>query len=135
MSQIQHRRARLILTVTALLGVLSYAGIMESVPDFSRTFLLHDALGCCMRITKGLMVPSIVLLAITSRLAPTRTWATTWYAVAAGSLLTSLVSQLNCPIDNAWHVLVGHGVMVVATAGLALWILGLGLRLFLKIKS
>jgi hypothetical protein len=132
MTKRQHIRAAMALGAATAIALLGYAGMHQSLPEFSRSFIAHDAIGCCLRITKGLVIPAVVLLAITARLAPTRTWATTSYAVGAGTLLTSFVSQLNCPIDNPWHVLVGHGAMVAVTAGVSLWILGLIFRLVLK---
>lgn len=132
MTKRQHRRAIYTILATSLIAVVSYAGMFSNLPEFSRAFVMHDAIGCCMRISKGMVIPSVILLALTSRLAPTRAWATVWYAVGAGALLTSFVSQLNCPIDNPAHVLIGHGVMVAVTSGLSLWIFGLLFRIVLK---
>ena len=130
LSMRQNRKARRLLIACGTLALVAYGGLYGSIPGFSRSFILHDAIGCCMRITKGLAIPSIILLALTSKLAPTRAWTTTWYAVGAGTFLTSLVSQLNCPIDNPWHIMVGHGAMVVLTSGVVLWVLGLGMSLW-----
>jgi hypothetical protein len=105
----------------ATCAIVLYAGVHawrnESLLDFDS----WGALGCCLRISYGAIIPAFVLTSVVTWLAPTRLAPLAGLIWFASATLVSIVSQINCPIDSLGHVVVGHGLMVVGV-GILAWI-------------
>jgi hypothetical protein len=85
------------------------------------TFDGFAALGCCLRISFGALLPATVLMILSQMMAPLRPKLTAGYLWFAAAILVSIVSQLNCPVDGLSHVLIGHGILLGAT-GVVGWV-------------
>jgi hypothetical protein len=73
-----------------------------------------EALACCLRISYGAVIPSLLLIVILARITPLNAKAMGLMIWVSCVALISIVSQLNCPIDDFFHIFVGHGVMLLA---------------------
>ncbi len=114
-------RHSLVLGISASLAVMFYAGVEQWNFSSLTNFDGFAALGCCLRISFGAILPATILTAISQYLAPMKirtSAAAIWFAAA---ILVSIVSQLNCPVDGLSHVVIGHGIMLLMT-GLVGWL-------------
>ena len=105
------------ITAGVAIALASYAGLLGTIgPAPTAVEDPVEALACCLRITFGAAFPNVLLMAMMSRLGPIVWKGPMAIAVAASTLSVSIVSQLNCPYDDKFHVLVGHGLMVLVAA-------------------
>lgn len=107
-------RTDLVIGGIVLIALAFYAGIFSGNAVTSSP-MMH-ALGCCLRISFGALLPNLAAAVIVSRLAPVDTRNIVKYAMTSSLLLISIVSQLNCPVTDVGHVIVGHGLMLIVTA-------------------
>ncbi len=108
------RELFLILSLFAVaMGLYAYSSLSHSAHLHS-DWTLGEALGCCLRISAGALLPQAFFAILATRSAPTRLVWLSNFSWLASAITVSIVSQLNCPIDDLMHVLVGHGAMVLA---------------------
>jgi hypothetical protein len=111
-----------IVSVLHVLWILIYARVVGAGDAADKTVIDADALralGCCLRISLGTAIPAAASLLLVSRLAPQSVEGLAVLALSSGFALVSMVSQLNCPHEDVFHIVVGHGLM--------LWVVGAGM--------
>lgn len=105
------RRADQILGLLIFLSLCLYGGLLSGEPKLQAPVI--EALGCCVRITFGAMLPNLTAAMIVSRLAPVETKRIVKYSMISSLLLISIVSQLNCPVTDFTHIMTGHGLFLI----------------------
>jgi hypothetical protein len=107
--------AVLAVAAPALFYALTFAGAPATAPD--PDFWLHAAK--CAYTTAFLTLGPVLLAfwAFRRSFAAAAAWRTAALGVAAGALAAAAMS-IACPLTGAWHVVLGHGGMMLV-AGLA----------------
>ncbi len=123
------------LPVFFMTATIFYAQLYGANATVLMHFSFWEALGCCLRIAKGTLLPSALLLFVVGYLAPLNPWWTMSFGVFTGAMLTSLVSQLNCPINDPLHIFIGHGLLVILFAGLLHFVFMLPFTLLLRVLA
>jgi len=77
---------------------------------------------CAIRIIGVGMIPAWMLFTMLRRAAPLRPAAAGAMAVLAAMALAAIAIQIVCPFDAPAHLIRGHYLPVLVTAGLGLWI-------------
>jgi hypothetical protein len=105
----------------ATCAIILYAGVHAWRNESLLEFDGWSALGCCLRISYGAVIPAFVLTGVVTWLAPARLAPLAGLVWFASATLVSIVSQMNCPIDSLGHIVIGHGFMVVGV-GVFAWL-------------
>jgi|CZKU01.1.fsa_nt_gi hypothetical protein len=107
--------AGLAVAAPALFALGTLAGAPDNAPD--PAFWQHAA-GCASTTAVLALGPvALGLWAFRRAFAVAAPWRTAALGIAAGGIAAAVMS-IACPITGAWHVLLGHGTMMLA-AGLA----------------
>ena len=110
-------RARILTLVMASPVVFAIAMLVSlSAADVDRFW--HHTMAC-MLVTALLAAGPLVMgvYAFRNAFATLSVWRTTALGIASGALAAAAIA-FACPVDNAWHVLVGHGTMMLVAGAL-----------------
>lgn len=96
----------------AMGAVVAYAGFDFTISQ-SMGLEFWVALGCCLRISFGAIFPTIAMILVVRKLAPQNPRSILGYGWLSAAAAISIVSQLNCPVDDFAHIILGHGILLL----------------------